>query len=137
MDPTLVTWVDAGLQLPASSLPHAMKMRNRFYQTIFESFKSYDLLITPTTAVPAFDLGIVAPSKINGIDVGPTGWQPFTFPFNFTGHPAASIPCGWTRTNLPIGLQIVGKRFEELLILQVSKVFEEINPWQSKKPDFN
>ncbi|MFX1321076.1 MAG: amidase [Promethearchaeota archaeon] len=137
MDPTLVTWVEAGLSSPASSLPHAMKTRNKFYQAIFESFRNYDVLITPTTAVPAFELGIVAPSEINGIDVRPTDWQPFTFPFNFTGHPAASIPCGWTKSNLPIGLQIVGKRFEELLILQVSKVFEEICPWQFKKPVFN
>ncbi len=137
LDPTLVTWVEAGLGFPASSLPHAMKTRNEFYHAIFESFRNYDILITPTTAVPAFELGIAAPSKINGIDVGPTGWQPFTFPFNFTGHPAASIPCGWTKDNLPIGLQIVGKRFEELLILQVSKAFEEITPWQGKKPVFN
>ncbi|MFX1316002.1 MAG: amidase, partial [Promethearchaeota archaeon] len=137
MDPTLVAWVEAGLRSPASSLLQAMKIRHKFYQEIFESFRNYNILITPTTAVPAFELGIVAPSKINGIDVDPTGWQPFTFPFNFTGHPAASIPCGWTKDNLPIGLQIVGKRFEELLILQVSKAFEEIKPWQEKKPFLN
>ena len=74
------------------------------------------------------------PSQINGINVSPTTWQAFTFPFNFTGHPAATIPCGWTDDNLPIGLQIVGKRFQELLILQASKAFEEIAPWQDKKP---
>ncbi|MFX1325092.1 MAG: amidase family protein, partial [Promethearchaeota archaeon] len=60
--------------------------------------------------------------------------QAFTFPFNFTGHPAATVPCGWTSSNLPIGLQIIGKRFQELLVLQVSKAFEELAPWQDRKP---
>jgi len=137
LDPTLVTWVEAGLSFPASTLPLAMKTRTEFYESVYETFKDYDLLVTPTTACPAFELGTAAPSEINGIGVSPTGWQPFTFPFNFTGHPAASIPCGWTSDNLPIGMQIVGKRFNELLVLQASKVFEEISPWQDKKPDFN
>ena len=137
MDPNLVTWIEAGLRFPASILPQAMKTRLNFYQSIFNSLKNYDLLVTPTTAVPAFDLGIDSPAKIEGINVEPTAWAPFTFPFNFTGQPTASIPCGWTNDNLPIGMQIVGKRFEELLILQVSKAFEEIAPWQDKRPQFN
>ncbi len=137
LDPTLLTWVKAGLQFPASSLPLAMKTRAEFYESVYETFKDYDILVTPTTAVPAFELGIAAPQKINGVSVRATDWQPFTFPFNFTGHPAASIPCGWTSDNLPIGMQIVGKRFQELLILQVSKAFEEIAPWQDRKPNFN
>ena len=136
MDPMLVTWAEMGLQFPGSSLPLAMKARTEFYESVYETFKGYDLLVTPTTACPAFELGIAAPSEINGIGVNPTGWMPFTFPFNFTGHPAASIPCGWTSENLPIGMQIVGKRFQELLILQASKAFEELSPWQDKRPNF-
>ena len=136
MDPLLVSWAKTGLK-SASRLPNAMKIRNEFYQNIYKSFKHYDILITPTTAIPAFEIGIAAPTSIEGVNVGPTGWQPFTFPFNFTGYPAASIPCGWTNNNLPIGMQIIGKRFEELLILQISKAFEDLAPWQDKKPLFN
>ncbi|MHA2268931.1 MAG: amidase [Promethearchaeota archaeon] len=137
MDPVLVFFAQLGLQLKASNFPGAIKTRDEFYGVIFETFKNYDIIVTPTTAIPAFELGIPLPSKINGINVGPTDWHPFTFPFNLTGHPAATIPCGWTSdTNLPIGMQFVGKRFEELLILQVSKAFEEIAPWQDKKPKF-
>jgi Asp-tRNA(Asn)/Glu-tRNA(Gln) amidotransferase A subunit family amidase len=135
LDPLLVLWAETGLE-SSSRLPNAMKIRNEFYQNIFESFRDYDILITPTTAVPAFEIGIAAPTSIDGVYVGPTGWQAFTFPFNFTGHPAASIPCGWTNNSLPIGMQIIGKRFDELKILQVSKCFEEIAPWQDKKPTF-
>jgi aspartyl-tRNA(Asn)/glutamyl-tRNA(Gln) amidotransferase subunit A len=138
MDPQLVLMAQLGLKLQASNFPNAIQARDEFYQVIFETFKDYDIIVTPTTAIPAFELGILAPSKINGRSVGPTGWHPFTFPFNLTGHPAATIPCGWTQeTNLPMGMQIVGKRFQELLILQVSKAFEEIAPWQDKKPTFN
>jgi len=137
LEPGLVTWVKAGLQFPASGLPNAMKLRSQFYQSIYDTFKNYDILLTPSTAVPAFDHRKPYPSQINGVNVSPTAWQAFTFPFNFTGHPAATIPCGRTKGNLPIGLQIVGKRFQELLILQVSKAFEEIAPWQDKKPEFN
>ena len=137
LDPSLVTWVEAGLRFPASSLPNAMRIRSQFYQSVFETFKNYDILLTPSTAVPAFESGVAYPSEINGINVSPTAWQAFTFPFNFTGHPAATIPCGWTNANLPIGLQIVGKRFQELLILQVSKAFEELAPWQDKRPNFD
>ncbi len=137
LDPNLVTWVEAGLRFPASSLPDAMRTRSQFYQVIFDTFKNYDILLTPSTAVPAFESGDAYPSQINGINVSPTAWQAFTFPFNFTGHPAATIPCGWTNANLPIGLQIVGKRFQELLILQVSKAFEELAPWQDKRPNFD
>jgi aspartyl-tRNA(Asn)/glutamyl-tRNA(Gln) amidotransferase subunit A len=51
-----------------------------------------------------------------------------------SGHPAASIPCGWSSEGLPIGMQIVGRRFDEATVLQVSKAFEEIAPWQEKIP---
>ncbi|MFW9877034.1 MAG: amidase family protein [Candidatus Thorarchaeota archaeon] len=73
---------------------------------------------------------------INGKSMTLVGWLPFTYPFNLSGHPAASIPCGWSSDGLPIGMQIVGKRFDELTVLQVSKTFEELASWQDKKPKF-
>jgi len=136
MDPDLVKLIKAGLGYDGTSLPKAIAIRAQVYATIYKVFKEYDILITPSTAVPAFKLGIMFPSKINGINVSPTAWMAFTFPFNMTGHPAASIPCGWTSDGLPIGMQIVGKRFDELTVLQVSKAFEELAPWQDKKPNF-
>ena len=77
------------------------------------------------------------PPKINEKNVSPTAWMPFSFPFNLTGHPAASIPCGWSNEGLPTGMQIIGNRFNDLLVLQVSQAFEEIAPWQKKRPNFN
>jgi aspartyl-tRNA(Asn)/glutamyl-tRNA(Gln) amidotransferase subunit A len=70
-------------------------------------------------------------------DLTPKEWYCYnTYPFNLTGHPAASIPYGWTSEGLPIGMQIVGKKYDDLLVLQASKAFEEIAPWQDKKPKF-
>ncbi|HEY1324678.1 MAG TPA: amidase family protein, partial [Streptosporangiaceae bacterium] len=67
----------------------------------------------------------------------PTGiydWIPFTYPFNMTGHPGASVPCGFTRDRLPVGLQIVGRRFEDATVLRASAAFERIAPWAGERP---
>jgi len=137
MDPDLVKLIKAGLGYDGMSLPRAIAIRAQMYETIYKVFKDYDILITPSTAVPAFKVGIMNPTKINGIHVSPTAWTPFSFPFNMTGHPAASIPSGRSSNGLPIGMQIVGRRFDDLKVLQVSKAFEELAPWQDKKPNFD
>jgi aspartyl-tRNA(Asn)/glutamyl-tRNA(Gln) amidotransferase subunit A len=119
--------------------------REMVYSDVCRAFRKIDILITPTLSCPAFELGksLMIEEEtgktgviINGKNMTATGWLPFTYPFNMSGHPAASIPCGWSSEGLPIGMQIVGKRFDELTVLQVSKAFEDISPWQDKKPIF-
>jgi len=136
LDPALVKLVEAALSYGPFDLPNAIEGRRKFHESFMKVFKNYDLMITPTTAVVAFDLGMPYALEINGIKVSPTAWQPFTYPFNMTGQPAASIPCGWSSDGLPIGMQIVGKHFDEKTVLQVANAFEEIAPWQDKKPSF-
>ncbi|MFX1517136.1 MAG: amidase [Promethearchaeota archaeon] len=110
------------------------KRKELWKQLWTQVFKKYDFLLAPVTAVPAFDIEIgIGPFEVNGEGIGPTGWL-LTFPFNFTGQPAASVPCGFTKDNLPVGLQIVGKRFDELGVLQASRAFEKGLPWRDKKP---
>jgi Asp-tRNA(Asn)/Glu-tRNA(Gln) amidotransferase A subunit family amidase len=113
--------------------------RERIYEEICNHFKNYDILVTPTLACTAFELGSDWALNIDGKDVSkqPLAWQHYTYPFNLSGHPAASIPCGWSNDGLPIGMQIVGKRLDDLTVLQVSQAFEEIAPWQDRKPNFN
>ncbi len=137
MDPDLVKMIEAGLTYKGMDLMNTMDIRKQIHLEFCEFFKKYDLLITPVTALPAFQVGIMFPPTINGVNVSPTGWMPFTHPFNMTGHPAASIPCGFSKEGLPIGMQIAGPRFSELLVLQVSKAFQDIAPWQGKKPNFD
>jgi len=90
MDPDLVKLIKASSGYDGKSLPRAIAARAQVYATIYKVFKNYDILITPSTAIPAFKLGSMFPSKINGINVSPTAWMPFTFPFNLTGHPDRS-----------------------------------------------
>jgi len=137
IDPDLVQMAELGMTYSGGDVVKAMNNRRKICDIFHNYFKDYDILVTPATAVPAFKLGMMYPSKINGKSVSPTGWQPFSFPFNLTGHPTATIPCGWSSEGLPIGMQIVGKRYDELTVLQVSQAFEEIAPWQDKKPSLN
>ncbi len=97
-------------------------------------FEEYDFLITPTVAVPPFELGNIGVSEIAGKTATPIGWMPFTYPFNFTGQPAASLPAGFTKDGLPVGMQIVGRHYEDVAVLRISKAFQTIQPWQDKKP---
>ena len=97
-------------------------------------FERYDLLLTPTTAVPAFPVG-EHPGVIGGRQVQPFwGYTPFTFPFNMTMQSAASVPCGFSPDGMPIGLQIVGRREEETTVLRASAALEAARPWSNEFP---
>jgi len=136
IDDTLQKMIEAGLTYSALDVKRAEAKREEINTKIEQQFKKYDLLISPSTAVPAFDLGIMYPPKIAGKGVSPVAWMSYTYPLNMTGHPAASIPCGWTKERLPIGMQIIGKRFDELTVLQAAKAFQNLKPWQAEKPEW-
>ena len=86
--------------------------------------RDFDLLVTPTLSVPAFDAGKEFPEGVKRwID-----WTPFSFPFNLTQQPAASVPCGLTPSGLPVGLHIVGPRYADALVLRAARAFETARP---------
>ncbi|HEV8440848.1 MAG TPA: amidase [Methylomirabilota bacterium] len=97
-------------------------------------FEKYDLLLTPTIACPPFKVGLDNPTEIAGTPIERYDWIPFTFPFNMTGHPGASVPCGFTSDKLPVGLQILGRRFEDATVLRAAAAFERAAPWAAQKP---
>jgi Asp-tRNA(Asn)/Glu-tRNA(Gln) amidotransferase A subunit family amidase len=138
--PDVRSTIKLGLDNSLLNFTKAIDQRKKLYEVLGSYFQDYDLLITPTTPCPAFkpgwlDSGTVFP-KIGKKMLNVITWMTFTFPFNMTGHPAASIPSGWTTTGLPIGMQIVGRRYDEKTVLQVAQAFEEISPWQDKRPEF-
>ena len=98
------------------------------------SIEPSDLHVTPTVASPPFPVGLDNPTEIAGTPVAAYAWIPFTFPFNMTGQPAASVPCGFTKDGLPIGLQIVGRRFDDATVLRGSAAFERVRPWAQHRP---
>lgn len=139
IDPTLATMIKMGEAFSAKDIKVAELQMEMLNENIAEHFKKYDILITPATTIPAvgIDNTLLDLVEVDGKKVSTNDWVSFTYPFNISGHPAASIPCGWHSTGLPIGMQIVGKRYDEVSVLQVSKAFEEVAPWQDKKPSLN
>ncbi|MBW4444647.1 MAG: amidase [Plectolyngbya sp. WJT66-NPBG17] len=91
--------------------------------------QKYDLLLTPTVPIAAFPVGQVSPQS----DLYPPGlnWSPFTYPFNLTQQPAASVPIGFTQEGLPVGLQIVGAKYRDALVLQAAKAYETVHPFKT------
>ena len=90
--------------------------------------EEFDLLLTPQLSLTAFEAGVNYPP-----DRGMRHWMdwtPFTYPFNFTGHPAASVPCGFDTNGLPVGLQIVGQRYKDALVLRASRAYEQAHPFK-------
>jgi len=125
LTPTLGMILDLAQKATLSDVMQAQSMRHEIEQTIYQYFQKYDILISPTTSV-------IAPKLVENFQA-----DPLPMPFNLTWNPAASIPCGWTSEGVPIGMQIVGRKLDEKTVLQVSKAFEEIAPWQDKRPIYN
>src|SRR6185503_11707353 len=130
VDPGLLEVAAQGEKITAAELLEAQMKRGALGVHMNLFHRDYDLLVTPTLAVAAFDVGQESPVKGRWTD-----WTPFTYPFNLTGQPAASIPCGFTKAGLPVGLQIVGPRFADALVLRAARAFESARP--IKLPDLS
>jgi aspartyl-tRNA(Asn)/glutamyl-tRNA(Gln) amidotransferase subunit A len=126
IDPGLLEVAALGEKITAADLTDAQMERGALGVHMNLFHRDFDLLVTPTLAVAAFDVGQESPDKNNRW----TDWTPFTYPFNLTGQPAASIPCGVTRAGLPVGLHIVGPRFADALVLRAARAFESLRPIQ-------
>lgn len=132
MDPGLVQVVEEGSRISAVQLGQATSARAAFTQEVRKLFTGYDLLLTPTLAVPPFTAGLERPPAKRG--GSRLAWVAFTYPFNLTGHPAATVPCGFTQDGLPIGLQIVGRRLADFTVLRAAAAFEAAAPWTGRRP---
>ena len=126
------TNIQHGKDISGASLFEALNNIGKYRKYTQSIFNNYDLLITPTIAVKPFKINEY-PEEINGIkcDSPFWDWTPFTYIFNLTGNPAASIPVARSKDNLPIGMQVVGGLMKENLILAFSKLIESNEPWNS------
>jgi aspartyl-tRNA(Asn)/glutamyl-tRNA(Gln) amidotransferase subunit A len=118
----------------AEDFTNANIRRKEVVNKMWRFMRNYDILLTPTLAVPPFAVHIQGPEKIDGRMVAPTEWLAFTFPINMTGQPAASIPAGTTVDGLPVGLQIIGPHLGDQVVLRASAAFEQARPWRDRKP---
>ena len=127
-DPALVAAVDSRRPVSVADHLRAQLQRADIHNTFVRFHQRYDLLITPTLPLPAFEAGALVPPA------GDWGrawadWAPFSYPFNLTTQPAASVPCGLTAAGLPIGLQVVGPIGADALVLRAARALEEAAPF--------
>ena len=127
-DPGLVAGADKGRYITAVELIQASMQRAQLHETLARFHRTYDLLLTPTLPLPAFEAGRLLPPSGDWGDAW-TNWAPFSYPFNLTQQPAASVPCALNKCGLPVALQVVGAVGADALVLRASRAFEAARPF--------
>jgi Asp-tRNA(Asn)/Glu-tRNA(Gln) amidotransferase A subunit family amidase len=132
LDPAVAAVLDKALDSTIDEYYGRVFARYDFREKVRQFFDKYDLLLTPTTPTVAFDLGRDVPIELDGANI--VSWVAYTYPINLCGLPAASVPCGFSHSGLPVGLHIVAKALGETDILRAAAAFEAARPWAHKKP---
>jgi len=134
MDPGLVACIKDGGQVTMAQYQD-MRMRKMAYiADIHMFFEDWDFLITPTVSVAASPAEKLMPDHWPQHPWDWISWAEFSYPFNMSWNPAATVPAGFTKNGLPVGLQIVGRRFDDLGVLQAARAFERALPWAQHRP---
>jgi amidase len=135
MQEGLVWNIEQGLRLTPQEIGRGEKLRTVLWHRVRAFMEKHDLLILPTVAVPPFPVEQPYPTEINGKALeNYTQWFFLTYGISVTGLPAISVPCGFTREGLPVGLQIVGRRRREAAVLTAAAAFEAAAPWTGYIP---
>ncbi len=138
LDPSFVDGIRAGGAYSGQQLLQATYKRTQHFRTVQGWFAKYDLVLTPTMARPPIDVnhGALEPITIGGRNAGDMrqSWVPYLNMFDLTGHPAVSVPCGWNADGLPMGLQIVGRWYEDAQVLRAAAALEAAKPWAERLP---
>lgn len=138
LSPHIKSLIERGIELKASAVARFLSVRRSMYEAYRPVADKYDLLICPTLAAP----GVLAEHDsmdknftINGKPVGAYLEWGLTYPFNMLSYlPVSSVPCGFTKAGVPIGMQIVGRPFDDLSVFRASAAFENARPWQKVRP---
>ncbi len=135
MQENLVKNIEYGLTLRASDIGRAERLRSALWERVRTFQARYDFIVTPTTAVGPFPVETTYPREINGVPMANyIQWVLLTYAFTVVGLPAISVPCGFTRDGLPVGLQIVGRWRDEAGVLRAASAFERETPWAERRP---
>ncbi len=134
MDPGLVACIRAAASMSIIEYQDLRERKMAYIADIHTWFEDWDFLITPSVSVAAFPADRLQPEHWPQHEWDWVSWAEFSYPFNMSWNPAASIPCGFTKDGLPVGLQIVGRRFDDLGVLQAAAAFEAALPWADKRP---
>jgi len=136
MQDNLVKNIEQGRRLTPSEIGRAERLRTELWHRVRAFQERYDLILTPTAAVPPYPLELRSgPSDINGKTMGNyIEWVLLTYAFTVVGVPAISVPCGFTKSGLPVGLQIAGRWRDEAGVLRAAAAFEAAQPWSDRRP---
>jgi aspartyl-tRNA(Asn)/glutamyl-tRNA(Gln) amidotransferase subunit A len=129
MDPDFRRMAEQGRGTTLADYLTAQARRAELYRHMLRFHARYDLLLTPQMPIPALEAGRVTPADGRFGDDW-INWSPYTYPFNLTGQPAASVPCGFSADGLPIALQIVGPPRNDALVLRAARAFEQAMPFK-------
>jgi aspartyl-tRNA(Asn)/glutamyl-tRNA(Gln) amidotransferase subunit A len=132
IDPGLRTIAAEGAAMSAAQYLDATADRMALGVAMGRFHTDYDLLITPTMPIAAFPTSLQAPEGWPAQLW--TSWTPYTYPFNLTQQPALSVPCGFTDSGLPVGMQIVGPRHADRLVLRAGQAFQDRTDWHTQVP---
>lgn len=138
LSPTLVRQMELGKDTTGEAVGRALLARTQLYRKVQSWLERYDVILTPTlarTAIPIQER-LFEPIEIEGqkADTVRKAWYPYTHPFNLTGHPAVSLPCGMHSDGLPMAIQLVGRRAEDAALLRIAALFEAARPWSDQRP---
>ena len=125
-DPDFRAEAELGSAYSALDIARLTLRRGALGSHLRQFMQRFDLLVTPTVAVPAFDARPAGHSPMEPKSM--LGWTPFSYPFNLSQQPACTIPCGLTHDGLPIGLQLVGPMFGDALVLRAARAYESVRP---------
>jgi len=134
MSRALVASLKEARSLTLEQLIEAQRVRTEQNRILWNLFERFDLLLTPTMPTEAFAAAGPPPAEIEGHPISIFDAVAFTYPFNLSGHPAASVPAGFTESGMPAGLQIIGPRYQDDLVLQASRAYEKARPWNGTWP---
>ena len=134
LDPAVIDIVQRALKQTLEQYYTNVFKRYDFREKTRQFFEKYDLLLSPTLPVPAFDINRDLPVELEKSDRNVVSWVYYTYPFNLTGQPAASIPAGFTKSKLPVGLQMVARTHQEVDIFRAAAAYEQARPWAHQRP---
>jgi len=133
LDPAAAEILEGALRGTVAEYYTKVFARHDLREKARQFFESYDLLLTPTLPVLPFDAGVNVPPELPDRSI--VSWVYYTYPFNLTGNPAASLPCGFADDRLPVGLQMVAGMNRETDLLRAAAAFEVARPWADVVPD--
>jgi amidase len=132
---TVIWNIEAGVRLSGPDIARAVRQRTALYQRMHEFMETYEFLICPVSQAPPFDVTQPYVREINGVPMETyIDWMRSCYYISVTGHPAISVPCGFTPEGLPVGVQIVGRHQDELGVLQLAYAFEQTTELWKRRP---